>query len=91
VPEGDQGHEMPVHCKIHTISEGFSSGGCTASQRKKYARAVMTVEAQEAYQALDVDLVFTKADLRDVVPHDNDPVVILVVIAGRKVHCVLVD
>ena len=51
----------------------------------------MTVEAQEAYQALDVDLVFTKADLRDVVPHDNDPVVILVVIAGRKVHCVLVD
>jgi len=51
----------------------------------------MTIEAQEADQALDVDLVFTKADLRDVVPHDNDPVVISVVTTGRKVHRILVD
>jgi len=35
--------------------------------------------------------VFTRVDLRDVVPHDNDPVVISVVTAGRKVHRVLVD
>ena len=34
---------------------------------------------------------FTRADLRDVVPHDNDPVVISVVTVGRKVHMVLVD
>jgi len=40
---------------------------------------------------LDVDLTFTKDDLRDVIPHDNDPVVISVVTAGRKVHRVLVD
>jgi len=33
---GDQGHEMPVHGEIHTISGGFSGGGCTVSQRKKY-------------------------------------------------------
>jgi len=46
----------------------------------------MSVEAQKADQALDVDLVFTKADLRDVDPHDNDPMVISVVTAGRKVH-----
>jgi len=45
---GDQGHEMPVHGQIHTISGGFSGGGCTTSQRKKYARAVMTVEAKKA-------------------------------------------
>jgi len=51
----------------------------------------MTVEAREADQAFDINLVFTKADLRDVVPHDNDPVVISVVTAGRKVHHVLVD
>ena len=37
------------------------------------------------------DLVFTKTDLRNVVPHDNDPVVISVVTAGRRVHQVLVD
>ena len=34
---------------------------------------------------------FKRADLQDVVPHDNDPVVISVVTAGRKVHRVLVD
>jgi len=66
-------------------------GGCTASQWKKYAREVMAVEVQEVDQTPDVDLVFTKADLRDVVPHDNDPVVISVVILGRRVYRVLVD
>ena len=51
----------------------------------------MTVEAQRTDDAFDVDLVFTKADLEDVVPHDNDPVVISAVTAGRKLHRVLVD
>ncbi|XP_068486570.1 uncharacterized protein [Phaseolus vulgaris] len=51
----------------------------------------MSVEAQRTSDAFDVDLVFTKADLEDVVPHDNDPVVISAVTAGRKVHRVLVD
>ena len=32
-----QQHEMPTHGEIHTIAGGFSGGGCTASQRKKYA------------------------------------------------------
>jgi len=75
-PGGDQGHEMPVHGEIHTISGGFSGRGYTTSQRKKYARAMMTVEAQVADHALGINLFFTKADLRDVIPHDNDPVVI---------------
>jgi len=39
----------------------------------------------------DVDLTFMKADLQDVIPHDNDPVVISLVIAGRRVCHVLVD
>jgi len=39
----------------------------------------------------DVDLVFTKADLQDVVPHNNDPVVISLVTVERRVRCVLVD
>ena len=42
-------------------------------------------------EVLDVDLAFTKADLRDVIPHDNDPVVVSIVTAGRKVHIVLVN
>ena len=87
----DQGHEMPVHGEIHTISGGFSGGGSTASQHKRYARSVMSVEVQAVNDVLDVDLTFTKADLRDIVPHDNEPVVIYVVTAGRKVHRVLVN
>jgi len=89
--EGNQGHEVPIHGEINTISEGFSGGGCTASQRKMYAREVMAVEVQEAYQTPDVDLVFTKVDRQDVIPQENDPVVISIVNTGRKVHRVLVD
>jgi len=51
----------------------------------------MAVEVQHVDQTPDVDLVFTKADLQDVIPHDNDPVVISLVTTGRKVHRILVD
>ena len=90
-PRGDQGHEVPIHGEINTISAEFSGGGCTASQWKKYAREVMAVKVQETDQTPDVDLVFTKADRQDIVPHDNDPVVVSVVTVGRRVHRVLVD
>ncbi|XP_068501006.1 uncharacterized protein [Phaseolus vulgaris] len=90
-PEEDQAHEMPIHGEVHTISGGFSGGGPTASQRKRYVRAVNSVVEEGSDDQWESDLVFTKADLRDVVPHDNDPVVISVVTAGRKVHRVLVD
>ena len=88
---GGPGHEVPVQGEVHTIAGGFSGGGCTASQRRRYARTVMSIEAQRTDDAFDVDLVFTKVDLEDVVPHDNDPVVISAVTVGRKVHRVLVD
>ena len=87
----DQGHEVPIHGEINIIVGGFSGKGCTASQRKKYAREVMVVEVQEEDQTPDVDLVFTKADRQDVIPHGNDPVVISLVTTGRRVHRVLVD
>jgi len=32
MPATDQGHEVPVHGEVNTISGGFSGGGCTASQ-----------------------------------------------------------
>ncbi|XP_068498311.1 uncharacterized protein [Phaseolus vulgaris] len=91
VPEEDQAHEMPMHGEVHTISGGFSEGGPTASQCKRYVRSVNLVAGEGSNDPWETDLVFTKADLRDVVPHDNDPVVISVVTAGRKVHRVLVD
>jgi len=51
----------------------------------------MSVETQEPDDAPNPPLYFTKADLVGVVPHDNDPVVISVVTAGRRVHRVLID
>ena len=90
-PEDGPAHEMPTHGEVHTISGGFSGGGPTASQRKKYVRSVSSVAEEFPDDPWESDLVFTRADLRDVVPHDNDPVVISVVTAGGKVHRVLVD
>ena len=84
-------HEMPVLGEVHTIVGGFSGGGPTASQRKKYARGINSIEERLSGEPWESDLVFTRGDLRDVVPHDNDLVVISVVTAGRKVHRVLVD
>ena len=91
-PAGNEGqqHEVPVHGEIHTITGGFSGGGCTASQHKKYARSVMSVEVFEDHSP-DVDITFTKGDLKDVVPHDNDPMVISLVTAERTVQRVLVN
>jgi len=82
---------VPIHGEVHTISGGFSGGGYTASQWRKYAREVMAIGVQETNLVPDVDLVFTRADLRGVLPHNNDPVVISVVTAGRRVHRVLID
>ena len=97
-PRGGQGkpqqarvHEVPVHGEVQTIAGGFSGGGCTASQRRRYARSVMAVDAVNESHYPEVDIIFRKADLRDVVPHDNDPVVISLITAGRRVHRVLVD
>ena len=90
-PAEDQAHEMPVLGEVNTIAGGFSGGGPTASQRRKYAGGVNSIEERISGDPWESDLVFTRTDLRDVVPHDNDPMVISVVTARRKVHRVLVD
>ncbi|XP_068475296.1 uncharacterized protein [Phaseolus vulgaris] len=86
---GEQQHEIPVHGEVRTIAGGFSDGGCTASQRIRYARSVMAVDSVDEGHFPEVDITFKKADLQDVVPHDNDPVVISLITAGRRVHRVL--
>jgi len=82
---------MPTHGEVHIIVGGFSGGGPTASQRKKYVRLISSVGEEFSDDPWESDLVFTRADLRNVVPHNNDPVVISIFTAGRKVHRVLVD
>jgi len=82
----DPPHEIPVHAELNTILGGFSGGGIMIAKRKRYARAVMTLEMKGHDDTPDPDLYFTKADLAGVVPHGNDPVVISVVMVERKVH-----
>jgi len=43
VLEEDQAHEITIHGEVHTISGGFSGGGPTASQRKRYVRSVNSI------------------------------------------------
>jgi len=91
LPLANQGHEILMHDEINTISGGFSGRECCASKRKKYAREVVKVEAREPDQPAEPDLYFTRADLGDVVPHEDDPVVISVLTVGIRVHRVLID
>jgi len=51
----------------------------------------MAVEVRRSNQPAKPDLCFTSIDLEDVVPHEDDLVVISVVIVGRRVHRVLID
>ncbi|XP_068498327.1 uncharacterized protein [Phaseolus vulgaris] len=88
---GERQHEIPVHGEMQTIVGGFSGRGCTASQRRRYARSVIVVDSVDEGHFPEVDITFKKADLQDVVPHDNDPVVISLITAGRRVHRVLVE
>ena len=87
--QGDRALGPPAEDQQHEVQPSLE--GCTASQRKRYARSVMVVDSVEEDHSPDADITFTKADLRDVVPHDNDPIVISLVTAGRRVHRVLVD
>jgi len=87
----DQGHEIPIHGEMNTISRGFSGGRSSASKRKRYARVVMYLEASRPDHPSEPDLFFVSSDLEDVVPHEDDPVVISVITVGRKVHKILID
>jgi len=53
--------------EVHTIYGGFSGGGPTASQPKKYVRSVSSVAEEFPDDPWESDLIFTRADLRDVV------------------------
>lgn len=82
----DQTHETPVHGELNTISGGFSGGGSSTSKRKRYARAVMSLDTSRLDHPLEPTLCFTSSDLEDLVPHEDDSVVIYVVTVGQKVH-----
>ena len=82
----NQVYEIPIHGELNTISGGFSRGGSTAYKSKRYAQAVMSLEARRLDHPQS-----PISDLEDVVPHEDDPMVISIVTVGRKIHKVLID
>jgi len=55
-----------------TRSLGVSQEEDAPPPSERSAREVMAVETREPDQSHELDLYFMKADLQDVVPHDND-------------------
>ncbi|XP_027915149.1 uncharacterized protein LOC114174510 [Vigna unguiculata] len=83
-------HETPVLGDFNTIAGGFAEGGQTSSARKRYVRSVMTTAKIERPKKV-LAIVFSSEDLKGVVPHEDDPIVLSVIMMGRNVHRVLVD
>jgi len=83
-------HETPVLGDFNTIAGGFAGGGQTCSARKRYVRSVMTMAKIERPKKV-LAIVFSSEDLKGVVPHEDDPIVLSLIMMGRNVHRVLVD
>ena len=88
-------HQQPLG-EIHVISGGFAGGGESSSARKAHLRSIRSVEiakvqAVSKLPRLETSITFSDSDLKGCQhPHD-DPLVIRVVVANKKVHQVLVD
>lgn len=83
---GSNGHEQPTMGELHTIVGGFFGDGLSSANRKKYARVVMLLEERSKEEPC---ITFSNEDLVDVFPHDNDPVVISLVMKSMRVYRVL--
>ncbi|KAJ1441968.1 hypothetical protein SESBI_01178 [Sesbania bispinosa] len=77
---------------VTTIAGGFTGGGETSSARRRYARQVMTIQTDLFEQGNNHTVIaFTNEDLRGIQPHQDDPMVIDVLMAKYRVQRVLID
>jgi len=89
-PKEKSDHVSPIFADLNTIAGGFSGGGPTSASRKRYARSsVMTTSFASRNSTPTIS--FSEEDRADIVPHEDDPVVVSVIAMGRWVHRVLVD
>jgi hypothetical protein len=84
--------EEKVRIAVDTIAGGFTGGGESSNARKRYVR-------RSGFEAKFVghtsiapvpNLSFTKEDKREVMPHDDDPLVIQVHMLNCDVKRVLI-
>ncbi|KAJ1408082.1 hypothetical protein SESBI_23815 [Sesbania bispinosa] len=70
---------------VTTIAGGFTEGGETSSARRRYARQVMTTQADLLKQGNNHPMIaFTNEDFRGIQPHQDDPMVIDVLKVRRR-------
>ncbi|GAU43828.1 hypothetical protein TSUD_399210 [Trifolium subterraneum] len=78
---------------VNTISGGFAGRGESVSARKRYARKsrfeICSVRSLNLPRTLEIS--FNPEDARDILPHDDDPLVIQVQILNCDVKRVLID
>ncbi|KAJ1404086.1 hypothetical protein SESBI_26823 [Sesbania bispinosa] len=77
---------------VTTIAGGFTGGGETSSARRRYARQVMTIQTDLQVQGANhPTITFTNDDFQGIQPHQDDPMVIEVLMAKYRVQRVLID
>ncbi|KAJ1420569.1 hypothetical protein SESBI_14315 [Sesbania bispinosa] len=78
---------------VTMIAGGFCGGGETSSAWRKYVRSVMSVSAgtSDKKQCKSLVISFSDEDMKGIKPHEDDPMVIDIVMAKYKVQRVLVD
>ncbi|MCI12290.1 gag-pol polyprotein, partial [Trifolium medium] len=78
---------------VNTIAGGFAGGGESSSARKRYVRHTVHEICSIRYPTLPKipEISFNAEDGRDVMPHDDDPLVIQVQILNCDVKRVLID
>ncbi|KAJ1391913.1 Retrotransposon gag domain [Sesbania bispinosa] len=77
---------------VTTIAGGFTRGGETSSARRRYVRQVITIQTDLLEQGNNhPGIAFTNEDFRGIQPHQDDPMVIDVLMAKYRVQRVLID
>jgi hypothetical protein len=95
-PQRDQGQGSggeKARIAVNTIAGGFAGGGESSNARKRYVRRAEFQAIFVGHTSISAtpDLSFTKEDKKEVMPHDDDPLVIQVQILNCDVKRVLID
>ncbi|MCI20267.1 hypothetical protein A2U01_0041429, partial [Trifolium medium] len=95
-PKGESGEESKgdkSRVAVNTIAGGFAGGVESNSARKRYVRRSTFEVLSVGHQTFPSipDISFNAEDGRDVMPHDDDPLVIQVQILNCDVKMVLID
>ncbi|XP_014492201.1 uncharacterized protein LOC106754662 [Vigna radiata var. radiata] len=83
--------ERPLRGVINMISRGFAGGGPSFAVRKRHLRNLHRVNQAELARRSMLPITFSDEDFHAPDPNQNDPMVIIVIIAWYGVGKVLVD